>query len=237
MARSGRDSVTRDSPQAIGHSQKPDVHGPRCRFPVPLPNDARLRDDAAPGRMAGMKRRRKNLLIWIDCEMTGLDPERHVLLEIATLITNNKLELVAEGPTLTIHQPERELAKMDDWCWKTHTKSGLVDRVRSSRVSTADAERKTLAFVRRYCAKRSSPLCGNSIGQDRRFLVKYMPKLHDFFHYQSIDVSTVKQLVKRWYGAKDKAPKKKDVHRALDDIRASIAELAFYRQRVFKPTR
>jgi oligoribonuclease len=165
--------------------------------------------------------------------MTGLDPARHVLIEIATLITNNDLDVIAEGPVLAIRQPESALKLMDAWCVRTHTRSGLLKRVRTKGVDLRDAERQTLRFLRRYCRVRSSPLCGNSIGQDRRFLVKYMPELHAFFHYQSIDVSTVKQLVKRWYGKKYQAPEKKDVHLALHDIRESVAELKHYRNKVF----
>ena len=182
--------------------------------------------------------RSKNYLVWIDCEMTGLDPERHVLLEIATIVTDNSLKVIAEGPVFAIRQPERELKKMDSWCVRTHGKSGLIQRVREDSVPLHEAEKQTLRFLKRHCFVRTSPLCGNSIGQDRRFLVKYMPALHDFFHYQSIDVSTVKQLVNRWYGRKYKAPAKTETHLALNDIRESIAELAFYRQKVFvKPPR
>lgn len=178
-------------------------------------------------------KRSRDYLIWIDCEMTGLDPDRHVLLEIATLITNNKLDIIAEGPVLAIRQPESDLKLMDAWCTRTHTRSGLLERVRTEGVALYDAEKQTLRFARRYCHVRSSPLCGNSIGQDRRFLVKYMPELHSFFHYQSIDVSTVKQLVKRWYGRKYQSPAKNDRHLALWDIRDSIAELKHYRNKVF----
>jgi len=178
-------------------------------------------------------KRSSNYLIWIDCEMTGLDPEKHVLLEIATLITDNALNVIAEGPVLAICQPESALKRMDGWCTRTHTRSGLLTRVRTEGVSVRDAEQKTLRFLRRYCHIRSSPLCGNSIGQDRRFLIKFMPALHEFFHYQSIDVSTVKQLVKRWYGRKSRAPQKKDLHLAMQDIRESVAELKHYRDTVF----
>ena len=178
-------------------------------------------------------KRSGDLLIWIDCEMTGLDPDKHVLLEIATLITNNELDIIAEGPVLAIRQPESALKLMDAWCTRTHTQSGLLKRVRSAGGDTRDAERQTLRFLRRHCLVRSSPLCGNAIGQDRRFLDKYMPKLHAFFHYQSIDVSSVKQLVKRWYGRKCPAPEKKDMHLALEDIRESVAELKHYRDKVF----
>jgi len=180
-------------------------------------------------------RRKKDYLIWIDCEMTGLDPDKHVLLEIATIITDNDLNVIAEGPVLAIHQPESALKLMDNWCTRTHTRSGLLKRVRAESVALHEAELQTLRFLRRHCYVRSSPLCGNSIGQDRRFLVKYMPTLHEFFHYQSIDVSTVKQLVKRWYGKKYQAPAKKDIHLALHDIRESIAELGHYRKQVFVP--
>jgi oligoribonuclease len=178
-------------------------------------------------------RRRDDCLVWIDCEMTGLDPERHVIIEIATLITDNDLNIVAEGPVLAIRQKESALRRMDDWCVRTHTASGLVERVRMEGVSAAEAERRTLAFVRRYCRIRTAPLCGNSIGQDRRFLVKYMPRLHEFFNYRSIDVSTVKLLVQRWYPGRYKAPPKQELHLALSDIRESIAELRFYREKVF----
>jgi len=165
--------------------------------------------------------------------MTGLDPQRHCLLEIATLITDNNLAIVAEGPVLAIRQSESALKRMDSWCWRTHTGSGLIKRVRNEGVVLREAEKQTLRFLRRYCYPKASPLCGNSIGQDRRFLVKYMPQLHAFFHYQSIDVSTIKQLVSRWYPARYKAPAKKEAHLALSDIRESVAELAHYRKKIF----
>ncbi len=183
-----------------------------------------------------MQKKNNNLLIWIDCEMTGLDPEQHVLLEIATVITDNRLKVVAKGPCLTIKQTKSALNKMDSWCWKTHTSSGLLDRMSKEGVSAKKAEAETLAFLRQYCRAKKSPLCGNTIGQDRRFLVKYMPELHAFFHYQSIDVSTVKQLARRWYGKKCEPPKKQECHRALEDIMESITELAFYRSKIFKGT-
>lgn len=183
--------------------------------------------------MVEQRKRRGDYLVWIDCEMTGLDPEKHVLLEIATIITDSDLEIVAEGPVLAIRQSESELRKMDSWCRRTHGESGLLDRVRKEGVSLARAERKTLAFLRRYCLKGSVPLCGNSIGQDKRFLVKYMSTLHDFFHYKVVDVSSVKLLASMWYGKKYSPPKKKELHRALSDIKESIAELAYYRDKVF----
>lgn len=181
-----------------------------------------------------LNKRSRNNLVWIDCEMTGLDPEENVLLEIAVLITNSNLEIVAEGPVLAIRQSESELKKMDRWNQRTHGNSGLIDRVRSEGVSLAEAEKEVLKFVRKYCYVRTAPLCGNSIGQDKRFLVKYMPRLHEFFHYQIIDVSTVKQLVIRWYAGKRKPPSKQELHQAMPDIKESIAELAYYRKHVFR---
>jgi len=178
--------------------------------------------------------RGRNYLVWIDCEMTGLDSEEHVLLEIAVLVTNNDLEIIAEGPVLAIKQSEAELKKMDSWCQRTHGKSGLIERVRREGVDLAEAEEQVLKFVRRYCYVRTAPLCGNSIGQDKRFLVKYMPRLHAFFHYQIIDVSSIKQLVSRWYGKKYRAPAKKELHLAMPDIRESVSELAYYRKKVFR---
>ena len=186
-------------------------------------------------RMSGAaksQRSEKNL-VWIDCEMTGLDPEKHTLLEIATIITNYDLEILARGPVLAIHQSERKLEAMDAWCQRTHRKSGLLDRVREEGVSLAEAERQTYNFVKRYCYAHTAPLCGNTIGQDKRFLVKYMPKLHDFLHYKVIDVSSIKLLANEWYSGKVQPPKKQELHRALNDIEESIAELAYYRDAVF----
>ena len=182
--------------------------------------------------MARAKRSRK-YLVWIDCEMTGLDPAHDVLLEIATIITNYDLEIIDRGPVLAIRQSDARLAAMDAWNRRTHKKSGLIDRVRTEGVTTAEAERQTLAFVKKYCYAKTAPLCGNSIGQDKRFLVKYMPALHEFLHYKVVDVSSIKLLASEWYGDKYEAPKKKELHRALDDIEESIAELAFYRDTVF----
>lgn len=177
--------------------------------------------------------RSKKHLVWIDCEMTGLDPTHDVLLEIATIITNYDLEIVAKGPVLAIRQSEARLARMDAWNRRTHRKSGLLDRVRQEGVSTAEAERQTLEFVKRYCYARKAPLCGNSIGQDRRFLVKYMPRLDEFLHYKVVDVSSIKVLVSEWYGSRFEAPRKLELHRALSDIEESIAELDYYRKNVF----
>jgi oligoribonuclease len=179
--------------------------------------------------------RSKKHLVWIDCEMTGLDPATNGLLEIATIITNYDLEILARGPVLAIRASESKLDAMDAWNKRTHKQSGLLQRVREEGVSVAEAERQTLAFVKKYCYKRSAPLCGNSIGQDKRFLAKYMPELHEYLHYKVIDVSSIKLLASEWYGGKYEAPKKQERHRALADIEESIAELAYYRDAVFIP--
>ena len=180
-----------------------------------------------------MTLRSRKHLVWIDCEMTGLDPTHDTLLEIATIITDYDLQIVDRGPVLAIRQSDARLAGMDAWNRRTHKKSGLIDRVREEGVTLAEAERQTLAFVKRYCYARTAPLCGNSIGQDKRFLVKYMPTLHDFLHYKVVDVSSIKLLVAEWYGGRYESPEKKELHRALDDIEESIAELDYYRQHVF----
>ena len=182
--------------------------------------------------MAKPKRSDK-YLVWMDCEMTGLDPATNVLLEIATIVTDYDLEIIARGPDLAIRRSKARLEAMDAWNRRTHKKSGLIDRVLREGVSTAEAERQTLAFLRRYCIARSAPLCGNSVGHDKRFIGKYMPKLYAFLNYRVIDVSSIKVLVSQWYGDKYKPPQKKEVHRALQDIEESIAELAYYRQHVF----
>lgn len=170
----------------------------------------------------------------MDLEMTGLDPERDTILEIATVITNDNLEVVKEGPCMAIHQPDAVLAAMDPWCVEHHGSSGLTKRVRESTVSMQDAEAKTLAFIQEYCPEKVSPLCGSSIHQDRRFLVRYMPKIHHYLHYRMIDVSTVKELVQRWYPFDVKPSPKTKNHLAMDDVRESISELIFYRQNFFK---
>jgi oligoribonuclease len=182
-----------------------------------------------------MAKRSKKHLVWMDCEMTGLDPTKDGLLEIATIVTNYDLEIIAHGPVLAIRQSEAKLAKMDAWNQRTHKKSGLLDRVRTEGVTVAEAERLTLAFVRKYCYARTAPLCGNSIGQDKRFLARYMPTLHDYLHYKVVDVSSIKLLVTEWYEGKYKSPEKQELHRALADIEESIAELAYYRDNVFRP--
>jgi oligoribonuclease len=172
-------------------------------------------------------------LVWMDLEMTGLDPDRDTILEIATIVTTNDLEIVAEGPVQAIQQAESVLAQMDQWNRKHHAASGLTARAAGSHITIADAETQTLDFVKRYCAEHASPLCGNSIYQDRRFLARYMPCLERYLHYRNIDVSTVKELVRRWYPAGPQPPEKRHSHLALDDIRESIAELRFYRDRYF----
>jgi oligoribonuclease len=176
----------------------------------------------------------KNNLVWIDLEMTGLEPDVDVIIEIATLVTDSELNILAQGPVIAIHQSDATLAKMDDWNQKHHGKSGLIDRVKASQFSEADAVAQTIEFLEKYVPKGASPLCGNSIGQDRRFLNKYMRELEDYFHYRSIDVSTVKELVKRWSPQSMDGFTKQNTHQALQDIQESIAELQFYRKQVFK---
>lgn len=173
-------------------------------------------------------------LVWIDMEMTGLDPEQNVVLEIATIVTDKDLNVLAEGPVIAIHQSEAELAKMDEWNVNTHTNSGLVTRVKASEHDEARAVAETLDFIRQWVPERTSPLCGNSIGQDRRFMVKHMGELEAFFHYRNVDVSTIKELVRRWQPELLDQFTKRGTHMALDDIRESIAELQFYRGHVFK---
>ncbi len=173
-------------------------------------------------------------LVWMDLEMTGLDPEHDVILEVASIVTDADLNVIAEGPVIAIARTEAELAVMDDWNVKHHTASGLLARVRSAGISTTEAEAVTLAFLERHVEKGQSPLCGNTIWQDRRFLVRYMPTLESYLHYRMIDVSTIKELARRWspdlLGGFSKANK----HLALADIRESIAELAYYRTHFFK---
>jgi oligoribonuclease len=173
-------------------------------------------------------------LVWMDMEMSGLDPKTCGILEIATLVTDKDLNLIAQGPVLTIHQPDSLLGAMDSWNKEHHLKSGLLEAVKNSKLTLAEAEQRTLDFVSTHCTSKTSPLCGNTIYQDRRFLIEYMPKLEDFFHYRLIDVSTVKELVKRWFGPEFQAPLKKQNHKALEDIMETVEELKFYRRMVFK---
>jgi oligoribonuclease len=180
-----------------------------------------------------MTTRSKKHLVWIDCEMTGLDPMKDGLLEIATIITNYDLEVIAVGPELAIRQSEAKLQAMDAWNRRTHKKSGLLERVRTLGVTTSEAERQTLAFVKKYCYARTAPLCGNNVGHDKRFIARYMPRLYAHLNYRIIDVSTIKLLAAAWYEGKYQPPEKPDVHRALTDIEMSIAELQYYREKVF----
>jgi oligoribonuclease len=173
--------------------------------------------------------RRRDLFVWVDCEMTGLDPARHVLLEIAAIVTDQDLNIVAHGPELAIRQPAAKLRLMDAWNQKTHRASGLLDRIKDSGVSVAEAERQTLRFIRKFCYARTAPLCGNSVWQDKQFLSRYMPDLHGFMHYRIVDVSSLKLLVKHWY-PNVQPPPKASSHRALADIEESIAELRYYQQ-------
>lgn len=172
-------------------------------------------------------------LVWIDMEMTGLDPETCKVLEIATIVTDAQLNVVAEGPVLAVHQPDSILDNMDEWCTRVHGNSGLTARCRESKTDEAEAAKQTIAFLNDYVDAGKSPLCGNTIGQDRRFMVKYMPELEAFFHYRSIDVSTIKELIRRWQPEILDGFEKKGVHLALDDIRESIEELRYYREKVF----
>jgi oligoribonuclease len=172
-------------------------------------------------------------LVWMDLEMTGLDVEDHVILEIATIVTDGELNVLAEGPNIVIHQPEDELQKMDDWCVQHHGASGLTAKVRASKIDTREAELETLEFIKKWVGPREAPLCGNSIWQDRRFIGAYMRELDAYLHYRIVDVSSIKELTRRWYPTV-KSPGKGASHRALDDIRESIEELRYYREQVFK---
>lgn len=176
----------------------------------------------------------ENNLIWIDLEMTGLNPQQDVIIEIATLVTDKDLNILAEGPTMAIHQPDAILNGMDEWCTKQHGKSGLTQRVKDSRIDAASAEHETVKFLEQYVPKGKSPMCGNSICQDRRFLFNYMPELEAFFMYRNLDVSTIKELARRWAPDVAKGLIKESTHLAMDDIKDSIAELKYYREHVLK---
>ncbi|EOC1286366.1 oligoribonuclease [Cronobacter muytjensii] len=176
----------------------------------------------------------ENNLIWIDLEMTGLDPRQDRIIEIATLVTDADLNILAEGPVIAVHQSDEQLALMDDWNVRTHTASGLVERVKASTMGEREAELATIEFLKEWVPAGKSPICGNSIGQDRRFLFKYMPELEAYFHYRYLDVSTLKELARRWKPDVLNGLKKLNTHQALDDIRESVAELAYYREHFIK---
>ena len=177
--------------------------------------------------------RKKSNLVWIDLEMTGLSPQNDRIIEIATIVTNIHLSIVAEGPELVVHQSDERLDGMDAWNKKTHGESGLIDQVRASDIDEEEAERRTLAFLRRYATKQRSPLCGNAICQDRRFLDRYMPQVSSYLHYRHVDVSTIKELARRWRPDLTSNQTKNSRHRAMDDIRDSIKELRVYRDNFF----
>jgi oligoribonuclease len=174
-------------------------------------------------------------LVWIDMEMTGLDPEKEKIIEIATIVTDSQLNIIEEGPVFAIHQPNDLLSRMDSWNTKQHNSSGLVDRVKNSTINEKEAETATLEFLKKHVPPGKSPMCGNSVHQDRRFLCLYMPELERFFHYRLLDVSTLKELAQRWAPKIYSGLQKDSKHLALSDIRDSIEELKYYRQYLFNP--
>ena len=173
-------------------------------------------------------------LIWIDLEMTGLDPDTDLIIEIATVITDKDLNILAQGPVIAVHQSDAALAAMDEWNQTHHGQSGLIERVKASTINAAEAERLTIEFLKDWVPANTSPICGNSIGQDRRFLYRYMPQLEAYFHYRNIDVSTLKELAARWAPAVKDGFNKESSHQALDDILESIEELQYYREHFIK---
>jgi oligoribonuclease len=186
-----------------------------------------------PNALAPLPKSDQNL-VWLDCEMTGLDPEHDRIIEIAVIVTDAHLNQRIEGPVLVIHQTDALLGGMDKWNKGTHGKSGLIDKVKASSTSEEEAEKELISFLGKYVPKSCSPMCGNTIGQDRRFLAKYMPKLEAFFHYRNLDVSTLKELAKRWAPEVHKSFKKKQRHTALADVHESIDELEHYRTHLLK---
>jgi oligoribonuclease len=194
-------------------------------MPETLPDSVPAATPAAAPTLA----RSDQNLVWLDCEMTGLDPETDRLIEIAVVVTGPNLEPRIEGPVFAIHQSDEQLDRMDAWNKGTHGRSGLIDRVKASTVTEAEAEQQLLDFISKYAPRSGSPMCGNTIGQDRRFLVKYMPKLEAYFHYRNLDVSTLKELARRWRPEIYSAFKKQQAHTALADVHESIEELVHYR--------
>lgn len=172
----------------------------------------------------------ENYLVWIDLEMTGLEPQADRILEIATIVTDTNLNEVAQGPNLAIYQPQNILDNMNSWCVKVHNDSGLVERVKNSTISEREAELETLKFLKKWVGEKQAPMCGNTVHQDRRFMLKYMPELHDFFHYRNIDVSTIKELALRWNPTLINQLNKENPHIAQEDVRESIKELKIYRE-------
>lgn len=210
----------RSANQAVAGAQ----YGPMQNETPSSPNE----QTQAASQLPVLKKNDDNL-IWLDCEMSGLDPEKERLLEIAVIVTSPDLAVRVPGPVLVIHQSDELLNKMDAWNKGTHTRSGLIDKVRASTTTEQQAEEALIAFLRQYVSKGKSPMCGNTIGQDRRFLVKYMPKLEAFFHYRNLDVSTLKELARRWRPEVHAAFKKQQFHTALADVEESIEELKHYR--------
>ncbi|MDD3266653.1 MAG: oligoribonuclease [Burkholderiales bacterium] len=183
-----------------------------------------------------MSKKNQNNLVWLDMEMTGLSAEQNVILEVAIVITDSYLNVLAESPSFAIKQPQEELAKMDKWNVGTHTRSGLLDRISISGVDLVEAEKEIIKLIKEYLPKGVSPLCGNTIHQDRKFIVRYMPKLEEYLHYRNIDVSSIKELAKRWYPEIASQFKKHNKHEALADIHESIEELKYYQQHIMLPT-
>lgn len=184
-----------------------------------------------------MERYSSNNIVWIDLEMTGLDVEKDRILEIACIITDSELNITAKGPNIILHEPDSVLESMNEWCKKHHTETGLVEAVKESKITLQQAEKEILDFVKQYCPAKTCPMAGNSIYMDRLFISKYMPTMNDYLHYRVIDVSTIKELCKRWNdNAYSSSPRKRLVHRALDDILESITELTYYKKSFFRTT-